>query len=217
MACGSSGSKIAWLWENLGKKLERHRLAEPLISTRYLVLGLVLGLSAVTAACGDAVAPVISTTVPDTTQTVNMESAYASTTEPFAFGSVVRVGSLEFPVEVAASSEKRIKGLSGKGSLDAGTGMLFVFENEERLRFWMREMEISLDMVWIASNCRVIDVSENVPFPEPDTPLEDLPRYSPESPVKYVLEINGGESADLGLRIGDQVEFVGQLAGKYGC
>jgi hypothetical protein len=136
---------------------------------------------------------------------------------PVALRPVVRVGSLEFPVEVAADSAKRITGLSGRASLDAGTGMLFVFENEERFRFWMREMEISLDIVWIGSNCQVVDVSENVPFPDPSTPEDDLPRYSPESPAKYVLEINGGESLDLGLGIGDQVEFVEQLAGKYGC
>ena len=129
----------------------------------------------------------------------------------------MRVESLEFLVEVAADPEKRIRGLSGKVSLDAGTGMLFVFENEERFRFWMRGMEISLDMVWIGSNCRVVDVSENVPFPESDIPLDDLPRYSPGSPAKYVLEINGGESSDLGLGIGDRVEFLGELAGKYGC
>ena len=203
--------------KNLGKKLERHRRAEPLTSTRYLVLGLVLGLSAVTAACGNAATSVISTTVPDAPSTVRIQSTEAVTTEPAALEPVVRVGLLEFPVEVAADSGKQNKGLSGRESLDAGTGMLFVFESAERFRFWMREMEISLDMVWIGPNCRVVDVSENVPFPEPDTPLHDLPRYSPESPAKYVLEINGGESADLGLKIGDQVEFVGLLAGKYGC
>ena len=78
-------------------------------------------------------------------------------------------------------------------------------------------MEISLDMVWINSECQVVDVSEDVPPPDRDIPLEDLPRYSPESPAKYVLEINGGEAAERGLFIGDYVEFVGELAGNYGC
>ena len=78
-------------------------------------------------------------------------------------------------------------------------------------------MEISLDMVWINSECQVVDVSQNVPPPDRDIPLEDLQRYSPESPAKYVLEINGGESAELGLLIGDHVEFAGALAGNYGC
>ena len=101
--------------------------------------------------------------------------------------------------------------------MDAGTGMLFIFEKPERFRFWMREMEISLDMVWIGSNCEVVDVSENVPFPDPETPLDELPRYSPESRAKFVLEINGGEAAELGLGIGDKVEFLNEIAGKYDC
>ncbi len=127
------------------------------------------------------------------------------------------MGDLEFLVELAADPEKRVKGLSGLPFLEAGTGMLFVFEDPERLRFWMRGMEISLDIVWISSDCRVVDVSEDVPFPDPDTPLDELPRYSPESPAQYVLEINGGEAAELGLGIGDTVEFLGGLAGTYGC
>jgi uncharacterized membrane protein (UPF0127 family) len=78
-------------------------------------------------------------------------------------------------------------------------------------------MEVSLDIVWISSDCRVVDVSEDVPFPDPDTPLNELPRYSPESPAQYVLEINGGGAAELGLGIGDTVEFLEGLAGTYGC
>jgi len=212
MALGPPGSKTARPREEyLGKKLERHRPARPLISARFLVL--VLGLLAVTAACGDAATPASPTIAP----TAIANSTEAPAIEPVILAPAVRVGTLEFPVEVADDPAKRIRGLSGRASLDAGTGMLFVFENEQRFRFWMREMEISLDMVWIGSNCQVVDVSENVPFPDPGTPTDDLPRYSPESPAKYVLEINGGESADLGLGIGDQVEFVDQLAGRYGC
>lgn len=95
--------------------------------------------------------------------------------------------------------------------------MLFVFENAERFRFWMREMEISLDIVWISSGCTVVDVSADVPFPDPETPLNDLPRYSPEATAQYVLEINGGEALSLGVGAGDPVKFLGGLEGEYGC
>jgi len=81
----------------------------------------------------------------------------------------------------------------------------------------MREMEIPLDIVWIGSNCEVVDVSEDVPFPAPETPLDELPRYSPESRAKFVLEINAGEAADLGLGIGDKVEFLNDIASEYDC
>ena len=129
----------------------------------------------------------------------------------------VRVDQVVFPVELADSTEERIRGLSGRAFLDSGTGMLFVFEEESGRRFWMREMEFSLDMVWIDARCRVVDISADVPAPDPATPLEDLPRYSPEAPAQYVLEINGGESEALGLGPGDQVKFLGGLAGRFGC
>ena len=175
---------------------------------------------AVTAACGDAATTVptaISETVSAPIVTPISGSIETPGAGPAVQGLIVRVDELEFPVEVAVSPEERIKGLSGRASLDAGTGMLFVFEKADRLRFWMREMEFPLDMVWISAGCRVVDISDNVPQPEPDTSLADLPRYSPEAVAKYVLEINAGESAELGLGVGDRVEFLGELAGRYDC
>lgn len=118
---------------------------------------------------------------------------------------------------MAVTPEERIKGLSGRAFLDSGTGMLFVFETESRFRFWMREMQFPLDMVWIGAGCKVVDISLNVPPPDPGIPTEELPRYSPSGVALYVLEINGGESSRLGLGPGDPVRFVGALAGKYRC
>jgi len=197
--------------------LERRHVLRLLTSTQNLLLGLVLALSAVIVGCAAISTPEPSIIGRETSPTVSNKSTEIPTREQDVLETVVRIGGLEFLVEVAADSDKQIKGLSGRQSLDAGTGMLFVFENEKRFRFWMRGMEISLDMVWINSECRVVDVSENVPPPERDIPFNDLPRYSPESPAKYVLEINGGESATRGLLIGDHVAFVGELAGIYGC
>ena len=182
---------------------------------------------AVTIACGNAATPIptltqanASTVIPRPTRSLTPGTNGLPTIGPTTnlnLGGVVRVGDLDFPVELALKPVDRIKGLSGRDSLTSQTGMLFVFEKAERLRFWMREMEISLDMVWISSGCRVVDVSENVPFPDPETSLSDLPRYSPDSPAKYVLEINGGEAAALGLGVGDTVEFLDALEGLYGC
>lgn len=203
--------------------MERHRPAGPFSRTRYLLLVLAAGLLAVTAACGSAAttAPtVFPTGVPATAPAGSTETVSAPTVtpmEPVSTGPFARVGDLIFPVEVAAESEKRIKGLSGRASLESGTGMLFIFETSDRFRFWMREMEFSLDIVWISSGCEVVDISVDVPFPDPDTALNDLPRYSPDSQARYVLEINSGEALALGVGVGDPVEFTGGLEGKYGC
>ena len=212
----------------------RHRPSKRLTSARYFAryfVVLALTLTAMTVACGASATAVptasstkVSTgTEADTPTTTPVGYLTADSTATTALdetpntGLLVRVEDLVFPVELADTPDKRIRGLSGRASMDAGTGMLFVFEKPERFRFWMRDMEITLDIVWIGSNCEVVDVSENVPFPDPETPLNDLPRYSPESRAKFVLEINGGEAAELGLGIGDQVEFLNDIAGKYDC
>ena len=95
--------------------------------------------------------------------------------------------------------------------------MLFVYKNEVSPRFWMKEMQIPLDMVWIRADCTIADITRDAPIPEPDQDLNNLPRFSPSEPVQYVLEINAGESEQSGLAIGDTVAFTGTLEGYFGC
>ena len=178
-------------------------------------------------ACGEAATPVnTATPVPDTAPTSSpiptTVAAPTSTSTPVATEKpvtepIVRVDETDFLVELAVEPEERIRGLSGRAALSPGTGMLFVYDIESRFRFWMREMEFPLDIVWIGAGCQVVDISVNVPPPEPGTSLADLPRYSPGVPALYVLEINGGEAEALGLGVGDPVEFREELAGRYGC
>lgn len=129
----------------------------------------------------------------------------------------VTIGDASFLVEVADTPASQQQGLSGRESLAEGTGMLFVFDKERPLTFWMKEMNFPLDMVWIDASCTVVDISRDVPIPEPGQTLADLPTYGPETPAMYVLEINAGASADAGFGPGDSAAFTGGLEGKYGC
>ncbi len=129
----------------------------------------------------------------------------------------VTIGDTSFLVEVADTPASQRQGLSGRESLAEGTGMLFVFDKERHLTFWMKEMNFPLDMVWIDASCTVVDISRDVPIPEPGQTLADLPTYGPETPARYVLEINAGASADAGFGPGDSVAFTGGLEGEYGC
>ena len=95
--------------------------------------------------------------------------------------------------------------------------MLFIFDRESPLMFWMKEMQIPLDIVWIRADCTIADITRDVPIPEPGQTLEQLPKISPSSPVQYVLEINAGAASDAGFDVGDRAAFVGTLAGRYGC
>ena len=113
--------------------------------------------------------------------------------------------------------EERNRGLSGRESLPESTGMLFVFEGDQHLSFWMVDMNFPLDIVWIDSSCRIVDVTLDAPAPLPGQSRGDLPRFRPSSPARFVLEINAGEFIEAHLEVGDEVEFEEALAGKCGC
>ncbi len=88
----------------------------------------------------------------------------------------------------------------GRISLEAGKGMLFVFETEGEYGFWMKNTLIPLDMIWIDGKNKVIYIKENA-APCKTEPCET---FGPGRKAKYVLEINGGMNEKLGIKIGDQ-------------
>ena len=116
---------------------------------------------------------------------------------------LVQIGAVKIPVELATTSASQQKGLSGRKSLDADKGMLFVFARPDRYRFWMPDMHFALDMIWIQDG-KVADIDENVSNDfNPAAPKF----YSPSSPVRYVLEVNAGFSLRHGIHVGDAVIF----------
>lgn len=113
------------------------------------------------------------------------------------------------PVEIAKNSQERAKGLSGRASLDAGSGMLFIFEEKsETTTFWMKGMSIPLDIIWI-QDAKIIRIDKNVPAPNPETPDNKLKTYSAGRSVDYVLEVNAGFSDSNSIKIGDNVSISG--------
>ena len=129
----------------------------------------------------------------------------------------VAIGDSTWYVELAVTPAERSQGLSGREKLPEASGMLFVFEGDQHLAFWMPDMNFPLDMVWIDSTCQVVDVTLNAPVPLPGQSLSDLSRFSPSVPSKYVLEINAGEFHDMGISVGDSVRFGGAIEGQHGC
>lgn len=117
--------------------------------------------------------------------------------------SSVQIAATEIPVEIATSSAAVQKGLSGRVSLAADRGMLFLFDRPEKYRFWMPDMRFPIDIIWIDDN-QVIDVDENV-SPKFD-PLHPI-FYTPARPVRYVLEVNAGFMKRNNIHIGDAVIF----------
>lgn len=130
---------------------------------------------------------------------------------------IVSVGGARFQAEVAATPQQRAQGLAERPSLAPGAGMLFVFEGAGTYQFWMGGMKFPLDFVWVGADCTVVDLTENAPPPQPGQSPGDLPRYSPDQPVQYVLEVNAGEVASTGIQTGDAVSFDEALGGNNSC
>ena len=121
----------------------------------------------------------------------------------------ITVGSKTIQVQIADTEEKRIKGLSGVTSLDANSGMLFVFNSQNVSPvFWMKGMLIPLDFIWIKDG-RIIRIDKNVPKPAGNTPDNKLKTYSAGQPIDYVLEVNAGFSNSNSIKIEDIVSISG--------
>lgn len=114
----------------------------------------------------------------------------------------LKINGQEIMVEIARTPDALRKGLSGRESLTGGMGMLFVYDDSGVYGFWMKDMNFALDIVWIDEDFRVIGIEREV---QPETFPET---FYPPKPVKYVLELNAGESKNMGIETGlDMIEF----------
>jgi uncharacterized membrane protein (UPF0127 family) len=108
-----------------------------------------------------------------------------------------------FTVEVAESQQKQALGLMFRDSLPDDQGMLFIFPAEGFRSFWMKNTRIPLDIMYFDEDLKLVSVAENA---QPCR-TSRCPNYPSEGPAKYVLELNAGKAAELGLRPGDELQL----------
>lgn len=118
--------------------------------------------------------------------------------------STITIGDSTYIIEVKDDDNERAQGLSGRDSLPADQGMLFVFETKDRYSFWMRGMKFPLDFIWIEGDT-IMELTENVPVPLTET---YAPLYQPKVPVDKVLEVNAGEVKKNEFTIGQKVMLM---------
>ena len=104
-----------------------------------------------------------------------------------------------FNVWVADTDPHREQGLMMVKSLAPNTGMLFIFDQPERIQMWMKNTLIPLDMLFIDAEGRVDSIAANT------TPMS-LKIIDAKRPVLAVLEIAGGSAAKAGIKTGAVVK-----------
>lgn len=116
----------------------------------------------------------------------------------------VTIGIHVIDAEIADTPARKQRGLSGRASLPAGQGMLFVYEEPGLHGFWMPDMHFDIDILWIRAG-RIVYIEADVPH----AASEPLPVYRPREPADLVLELPAGTARRLGWRVGDAVQIEG--------
>ena len=110
---------------------------------------------------------------------------------------------VQINVEVADTISKRRLGLGKRTSLKKNWGMLFVFEEMDRHSFWMKDMNFSLDIIWL-NNFRIVHIEENV---NPPIIKQESQIFKPSPLANFVLEIAAGRANELKLNKGDLLSY----------
>ena len=111
----------------------------------------------------------------------------------------------EFALEIAADDATRVRGYMFREKIGPREGMLFVFDETEFFPIWMKNCKVSLDIIWLDDNYRVVEIKHDFqPCPEKGP----CPSAFPMRKARYVLEVAGGVAHKESLKFGDQIVLL---------
>lgn len=107
-------------------------------------------------------------------------------------------------VRLAVTPEEKERGLMWVKRLSKNGGMLFVYEEPQTLAFWMKNMSMPIDILFIGADKKVKYIAHEA-YPC----LEKMvcPRFAPEEPIQYVLEVSPGYAKKHQIGLGDELIF----------
>jgi uncharacterized membrane protein (UPF0127 family) len=111
----------------------------------------------------------------------------------------IAIKGVKFSVEVARTDQERAKGLMNRSSLDAGQGMLFVFQTDEHLTFWMKDTRIPLSIGFMSTEGKIQEIQDMEPY--------SLKTIKSKNSCRYALELTRGAFQDIGAAEGDKIEL----------
>ena len=120
-----------------------------------------------------------------------------------AGGPAVEIGGQRFIVEIADNPEKQALGLMYRDKMAADHGMIFIFSKEAPRSFWMKNTRIALDIMYFDKDLKMVSASLDT---QPCR-VSRCPSYPSLMPAMYVLELNAGKAAELGIRPGDSMKL----------
>ena len=114
-------------------------------------------------------------------------------------------GGREISAEVETNQIDMQKGMMFRDSLPRGRGMLFMHEKPGLYPYWMYQVRIPLDMLWMDADHRIVEISADTPPCK--TKASQCANYGGHQQAQFVLELGGGEARRWGLHEGDRLDF----------
>ncbi len=106
----------------------------------------------------------------------------------------------QLDIEIAESDYETQTGLMYRKGMEKNQGMLFLFEKENPISFYMKNTEFPLDIIYINGQMKIVNVHRDAqPFDKSSLPSK--------APAKYVLEVNAGMVKQWRLLPGDIISF----------
>lgn len=118
---------------------------------------------------------------------------------------VVFADQTKLNIWIAKSAPSKEQGLMFIKNMPENQGMLFVYENDRILNFWMRNTFIPLDMIFVWADMEIKHIHTWA------KPLDES-LVSSQVPVRYVIETNSGFTTTHNIKTGSKVQFITYLA-----
>lgn len=120
---------------------------------------------------------------------------------------VLHAPKADLRLELATTDAQLERGLMYRTAIAPHTGMLFVFQTDSPVEFWMKNTLVPLDMIFVAANGTVRKIYTDVPPPAPGAPDQEIPLEP--GVAKYVIELGAGEAQRDGITEGVRLVVPG--------
>jgi len=129
----------------------------------------------------------------------------ASTLDELNTRTVILPGGQKIRVEVMTHPTDMMRGMMFRDYLAPDRGMLFVHGSLGNYPYWMYQVRIPLDIIWLDEKRRIVEISPNTPPCQQKA--SECPSYGGNQKALFVLELAGGMAAKYNLKLGDVLEF----------
>ena len=129
----------------------------------------------------------------------------ASNLDALRLRAITLPGGQEILAEVMLHPMDQARGMMFRDSLEPRRGMLFIHDRPGHYTYWMYQVRIPLDILWLDSSKRIVEISANTPPCR--TQASECPHYGGRERAQYVLELAGGMAEKYGLKTGQTLVF----------